>query len=403
MKKASLFHKRNAALKSQYKNFPVLSYKNDLKTGQIFSSVQPVTRGVETFLFPVQQSGRSPDLQIIMHCPLPGCPVSFWHALPKYSDEFVQDSHLFPFSPDLAEALLKKYEDTKDNTEIFSEKQSECAAEVTPHYNNLCFPPNDVTLVTDPKNTLFAGYIQDYYCYYYPTDSSENKEPENILKGVLKLAADGNYCKAILTINTNTVNDNGNINYKKYSGYAAKSPTVNSLNCIMYSNSLCEFCFLMFRYFKLNFGKQDCRIAEVLSSSSATEDRRPTTLRMLLTRDPIKDSDLKIVAPALSLNYSTIAINRDNLIKIGGISDIYKRIVESLINSTPPIPVYLWKEDDIFNLAFEYLKKKEAALEFIMLLRADSYAYRYNKVGKKADDAVRNILLSKGYFKKRYK
>ena len=124
---------------------------------------------------------------------------------------------------------------------------------------------------------------------------------------------------------------------------------------------------------------------------------------MLLTRDPIKDSDLKIVAPALSLNYSTIAINRDNLIKIGGISDIYKRIVESLINSTPPIPVYLWKEDDIFNLAFEYLKKKEEALEFIMLLRADSYAYRYNKVGKKADDAVRNILLSKGYFKKRYK
>ena len=100
MKKASLFHKRNAALKSQYKNFPVLSYKNDLKTGQIFSSVQPVTRGMETFLFPVQQSGRSPDLQIIMHCPLPGCPVSFWHALPKYSDEFVQDSHLFPFSPD---------------------------------------------------------------------------------------------------------------------------------------------------------------------------------------------------------------------------------------------------------------------------------------------------------------
>ena len=103
MKKASLFHKRNAALKSQYKNFPVLSYKNDLKTGQIFSSVQPVTRGMETFLFPVQQSGRSPDLQIIMHCPLPGCPVSFWHALPKYSDEFVQDSHLFPFSPDPAE------------------------------------------------------------------------------------------------------------------------------------------------------------------------------------------------------------------------------------------------------------------------------------------------------------
>lgn len=78
----------------------------------------------------------------------------------------------------------------------------------------------------------------------------------------------------------------------------------------------------------------------------------------------------------------------------------YKAIVESLINCTPSVPVYLWKEDDVFNLALKYLKKKELALEFIMRLRSDSYAYRYNKVGKKADDAVRNILLSKGYFKK---
>ena len=29
-------------------------------------------------------------------------PSEFWHAFPKYSDEFVQDSHLFPFSPDPA-------------------------------------------------------------------------------------------------------------------------------------------------------------------------------------------------------------------------------------------------------------------------------------------------------------
>ena len=45
-------------------------------------------------------------------------------------------------------------------------------------------------------------------------------------------------------------------------GHAVISPTVNSLHCVMYSDSICEFCFLMFRLFKLNFGKQDCRIAE---------------------------------------------------------------------------------------------------------------------------------------------
>lgn len=299
------------------------------------------------------------------------------------------------------EALLKRYEDTKDTTEISSEDTRKCDTIAAKSRENKEFMLNDMTLVTNPGNTLFAGYMQDYYCYYYPTDSSENKGSENILQGILKLVPNGEYCKATLTVDTNTISDDGNINYKEYSGYAAISPTVNSLNCIMYSDSLCEFCFLMFRYFKINFGKQDCRIAEVLSSSSATEDRRPTVLRMLLSRESIKEEDLKTVLPALSLNYSTIAINRDNLMKVGDTSDIYKEIVVSLINSTPSVPVYLWKEDDVFNLAIKYLKNKESALEFIMRLRSDSYAYRYNKVGKKADDAVRNILLSKGYFKKK--
>lgn len=298
------------------------------------------------------------------------------------------------------ETLLKRYEDTEVNVSISSEDIRGGGESIGKPCENREFFLNDMNLVTNPENTLFAGYIQDYYCYYYPTDSSENNGFENILQGILKLTPNGDYCKATLTIDTNTISDDGNINYKEYTGYAAISPTVNSLNCVMYSDSLCEFCFLMFRYFKLNFRKQDCRIAEVLSSSSATEDRRPTVLRMLLSREFIKAEDLKIVLPSLSLNYSTIAINRDNIMKVGDLSDTYKAIVESLINCTPSVPVYLWKEDDVFNLALKYLKKKELALEFVMRLRSDSYAYRYNKVGKKADDAVRNILLHRGYFKK---
>lgn len=80
---------------------------------------------------------------------------------------------------------------------------------------NFLFPFTDTNLITDPKHTLFSGYIQDYYCYYYSTHSSENKNDESILKGILRLEAENNYCKATLTINTNTVDDNGKINYKE--------------------------------------------------------------------------------------------------------------------------------------------------------------------------------------------
>lgn len=298
------------------------------------------------------------------------------------------------------ESLLKKYKDIQNTTEKTPQTKESIDENTINQPTNLVLPFNDANLITDPTHTLFAGYIQDYYCYYYPTHSSENKEEENILKGVLNLKSDGNYCKAILEIDTNTTDDEGNINYKKYTGYAAISPTVNSVNCIMYSNSLCEFCFLMFRFFKINFGKQDCRIAEVLSSSSAAEERRPTVLRMLLSKEPIDDKDLKIIAPAFSLNYSTIAISKEKLQKISNTSDIYKKVVDSLISNGTSTPMYFYKEDEIFNLALKHLKNKEAALEFIMQLRSNSYAYRYNKVSMKADDAVRKILLSKGYYKK---
>ena len=289
----------------------------------------------------------------------------------------------------------------KETQKLHKESQTSILSkpEIKTHTNFL-LPFNNSNLITDPDHTLFSGYIQDYYCYYYPTHSSENRNSENILKGILRLEKDNNYCKATLKINTNTVDDNGNTNYKKYIGYAAISPTVNSLNCIMYSDSLCEFCFLMFRYFKLNFGKQDCRIAEVLSSSSADESRRPTVLRMLLSKEEITDVDLKIISPSFLLNYSTIAINEESLDKVAKLSEDYNKIINELVNSTQSQPIYFCKEDNIFTIAQHYLEKKEDILEFLMQLRSLSYSYRYNKVSGKADEAVRKILLSKGYYKK---
>ena len=79
----------------------------------------------------------------------------------------------------------------------------------------------------------------------------------------------------------------------------------------------------MFRFFKINYGKQNCRIAEALSSSSSNEDRRPTVLRMLLSQEPLADQDLKAVAPSLFLNYSTIAISEEKLKEIGKVSEDY--------------------------------------------------------------------------------
>lgn len=254
-------------------------------------------------------------------------------------------------------------------------------------------------LITDPSNTMFKGYLQNYYCYFYPTDSAQNKDDGKMVKGILQLKAEKNYCKATLKIDTNIVDEFGNTNYKLYEGVASISPAVSSVNCIMYSEDICEFCFIMFRFFKINYGKQNCRIAEALSSSSSNEDRRPTVLRMLLSQEPLAEQDLKAVAPSLFLNYSTIAISEEKLKEIGKVSEDYNNIINEITGSSNSCKMHFLKETMVFNMAEKYIKKKEDIYSFLMLLRSESYAYRYNKVSKKADDIMRKILLSKGYYK----
>lgn len=254
-------------------------------------------------------------------------------------------------------------------------------------------------LITDPSNTMFKGYLQNYYCYFYPTDSAQNKDDGKMVQGILQLKAEKNYCKATLKIDTNIVDEFGNTNYKLYEGVASISPAVSSVNCIMYSEDICEFCFIMFRFFKINYGKQNCRIAEALSSSSSNEDRRPTVLRMLLSQEPLAEQDLKAVAPSLFLNYSTIAISEEKLKEIGKVSEDYNNIINEITGSSNSCKMHFLKETMVFNMAEKYIKKKEDIYSFLMLLRSESYAYRYNKVSKKADDIMRKILLSRGYYK----
>lgn len=297
------------------------------------------------------------------------------------------------------QAILKNCRDKeKDASEERQEKEKFENEQAILQWKKL----ENGNLITDPSNTMFKGYLQNYYCYFYPTDSAQNKDDGKMVKGILQLKAEKNYCKATLKIDTNIVDESGNTNYKLYEGVASISPAVSSVNCIMYSEDICEFCFIMFRFFKINYGKQNCRIAEALSSSSSNEDRRPTVLRMLLSQEPLADQDLKAVAPSLFLNYSTIAISEEKLKEIGEFFEDYNNIINEITGSSNSYKMHFLKETSVFNMAEKYIKKKEDIYSFLMLLRSESYAYRYNKVSKKADDIMRKILLSKGYYKNKY-
>lgn len=156
---------------------------------------------------------------------------------------------------------------------------------------------------------------------------------------------------------------------------------------------------LMFRLFKINFGAQDFRIAEVLSTSSASETRRPTTHRMLLSREELRNEDLQAILPALELNYSTIAVVKENMKLLCERSEVYREIVNKIMSEFQENEIYFLTESDVRNIAKKCLKSSAEVNEFIMQLRKMAYSYRYNKIGNKADEMPRDILLARGYYK----
>lgn len=253
--------------------------------------------------------------------------------------------------------------------------------------------------IEDPNNNLFSSFLQTYFCYFYPTVSSENKTIDSILSGTLTLEPDMNRCKVILKIDTKKEKNNKKI-YKIYEGTAVISSAVNNIHCTLKSEEIGEFCYIIFRHFHLNFALQDCHIAAVLSTSSAgnSRERYPTLLRMFLSREEISQDDLKLLVPHLWLNYSQITISEKGLLALKSISDEYGKIVSDLFNKAESDLMYLFKEKDVISLAKDYLESEEV-VRFITELRLQSYAYHYNKVSDTVETTVRNLLISLGYYK----
>ena len=61
--------------------------------------------------------------------------------------------------------------------------------------------------------------------------------------------------------------------------------------------------------------------------------------------------------------------------------------------------VYVFDEERVQSMAKTNKLSREDTVSLLMSLRKSSIADRYNKVSKKADDNIRDFLLSKGYFK----
>lgn len=260
---------------------------------------------------------------------------------------------------------------------------------------------NTDTIHSSPKSRFFKGYFQNFFCYFFPTSSAENKQ-EKLLYGRLELSDAEKHCKVSLKIDTSGKYPETENDFKcdkEYVGYAVISSSVQTVYCILFGNDPGEFCFIAFRYMFLTKNNLHCRIAEVLSSSSGNGARRPTVLRMFISNTHIKQEHIPLITSAIHLNYSDIGISQSNLKELSIHSENYKKIIDNLINDYKKETFFVFDEKkEIITTAEKYLTKKEEIFDFIVALRNLSYSYRYNKISDSADDTIQYLLVQKGYY-----
>ena len=250
--------------------------------------------------------------------------------------------------------------------------------------------------VTDPNYILFKSIPEVYYCYFYPTVSRENQSLQSILQGKLIFTKDDNALSVNLTIEPPKLNKEKEPLKKIYVGQAVYSTATCNMYCML-KNDI-EYCFIIFRFFHLDNAYHDCHVAEMLSTSSATQKRYPTALRIFLSREKIASEHIRFIAPHLCLNYSRITISDSGLDVVKDKGNEYRNIINKLIQKFGSDNMYNFKEKDVLSVATEFLKREDI-FRFISELRANSYAYHYTKVGDRVNESVRELLMSLGYYK----
>lgn len=240
----------------------------------------------------------------------------------------------------------------------------------------------DSNFILNPHNMAFQGYMGLYYVYVYPTISSEKE----VLKGTLELKPDNdeNICRATLKIRTGKISREGKEFEKVYSGQVVISLPMSAVYCILMNPAMAEMNFITFRHLFILNEELVCRLA-TLSTVSSGDSRRPTTLRLLLTRkEMVKEEEIEFLEGHLLQNDSDISIRKeayDRLVKEAGFSKSFQEIFDFLKEENT---LYTIDESRLRGM----LNKGEDRLQCIAKLRNASQAIRYNKVGTKADEQV---------------
>lgn len=253
-------------------------------------------------------------------------------------------------------------------------------------------PASESILITSPMDKAFKGYLGNYQVYFYPTTGKSNM----LLHGTLTFTPSevNPICLAKLNLFTGKFQKHQNQTIeltKSYTGQLVISPTLNAAYCFLYSSELGELCFLIFHHFYLLTNPLKCIMANAITMSSGS-NRRPTMHRMCLSDLPIPDQLMTYIKGQLLLNDSEILISERGLEKFKQDPLVPEKFISLLHHALQNESYYSITEAKLTGSDFH----EDELAKLISLLRTYSEAPRYNKISRKTDDFLYDLLKNNG-------
>lgn len=248
-------------------------------------------------------------------------------------------------------------------------------------------------LIFDISHPFFEQYIGDYECHFCPTISKEAKK-EQFLHGTIHIREDWNNlcCRVEIRLNTNQLIQGTNEPYYKiYKGTMFISGRLETCYCIVENPELGECNFIAFRHVRPPNNTNYLGGMAAVLTVSAGGDNVPTMHRMLINRGHINDQKLNILKGNLKLNHSKILISKEEFDTVIQKLNLSEEVINRIINNAKTDTYYQISERTLRDISSDALRHINRS-ELISQIRDASTAIYYNKISKKLDEHIMELL-----------
>lgn len=240
-------------------------------------------------------------------------------------------------------------------------------------------------LIYISKNEEFEQYLGQYYCYFFPTISSETND--GLIEANLNfdLHPQTKECIAKFNIETTSLlhdEDQEKI-CKEYKGRLIISDSYHCCYSYLVNDEFGEMSFMIFDKFQTNQNPVLCRMAIVLTPS-AGGTRDATCHRMFISKKKLSSKGISFIKPHLKMNSAEMLISENNLSSFFEDYNVPEKFQYIIKNLSDPEKYYRIREEHFFGFDSRHMLDYNKE-EFITKLREYTYAKNYQKIGAKVD------------------